>query len=83
MSQKIFVSNLPINIANETVAEKFSKFGLVYSAKVEREAERSTGNACVEMAFSEDAEKAIKNLDGTLLDGYLIKVTEVKNCFKR
>ena len=81
MSQRICISNLPSNIANEALAEKFAKFGLVYSAKVERDSERSTGIAFVEMAFSEDAETAIKNLDGSICDGRSIRVTEAKKPF--
>ena len=61
MSQKIYVGNLSNNVANEVLAEKFSK-----------------GFAFVEMESPEDAEKAIINLNGTLLEGRCINVTEAK-----
>lgn len=80
MSQRIYVSNLPVNIANEAVAEKFAKFGIVYSAKVitEKKLESTTGVAFVEMAFSEDAEKAISNLNESFFGGRLIRVSDDK-----
>lgn len=83
MSQKIYVGNLSNNIANEMLAEQFSKFGTVYSAKIitDRETNRSMGFAFVEMESSEDAEKAIMFLNGSTLDGRFINVTEAKKSF--
>lgn len=80
MSQKIYVGNLPSNIANEALAERFSKYGIVHSAKVitDRETNRSMGFAFVEMESDEDAEKAIMNLNGSIMDGRFINVTEAK-----
>lgn len=77
MPQRIYVGNLAPNIANQTIAEKFSKYGIVYSAKVV--AEVNTENvafAFVEMASSEEAQLAIKDLDGSVMDGRLIHVKE-------
>lgn len=81
MSQKIYVGNLSHNVANEILAEKFSRFGIVYSAKVisDRRSHQSMGFAFVEMESIEDAEKAILNLNGSLLEGRCINVTEAKN----
>lgn len=83
MTQKIYVGNLSNNVANEMLAEKFAKFGLVCSAKVikDRETNRSMGFAFVEMASSEDAEQAIMYLNGSKLDGRLINVAEAKKPF--
>jgi RNA recognition motif-containing protein len=80
MSQKIYVGNLSNNIANEMLAEQFAKFGVVCSVKVitDRETHRSMGFAFVEMASPEDAERAIMNLNGSVIDGRLINVTEAK-----
>ena len=80
MSQKIYVGNLSNNVANEMLAERFSKYGIVCSAKIitDRETQRSMGFAFVEMASSEDAEKAIMNLNGSIIDGRFINVTEAK-----
>ena len=83
MSQKIYVGNLSNNVANEMLAEQFAKFGIVCSAKIitDRETNRSMGFAFVEMASSEDAEKAIMSLNGSTLDGRPINVTEAKKPF--
>ena len=83
MSQKIYVSNLPINIANEALAETFAKFGMVYSANIleDRESKRSTGTAFIEMAFTEDAQKAIENLDGAIFNGKAICVSEAHKAY--
>ena len=85
MSQKIQVGNLSNNIANETLEQQISKFGIVYSAKIitDRETNRSMGFAFVEMESAEDAEKAIVNLNGSTLDGRYINVTEAKRPFIR
>lgn len=56
MSQKIYIGNLSRNIANQTIAEKFSKYGIVYFAKVINEAEaNSLAFAFFEMASSQEA----------------------------
>ncbi len=81
MAPKIYVGNLPSSIGNETLAEKFSKYGKVYSAKIilDRETNSSMGFAFVEMASSDEAETAILNLNGSRLNGNLINVVEAKN----
>ncbi|MBC7712118.1 MAG: RNA-binding protein [Rhizobacter sp.] len=83
MSQKIYVGNLASSVVNEALAEKFSKYGLVYSAKVitDRETKRSMGFAFVEMASKEEAEKAIMSLNGSVIEGKLINVTEAQKPF--
>lgn len=79
MSQKIYIGNLASSIVNETLASKFSKYGVVCSAKIIKDLEtnKSMGFGFVEMESSEDAEKAIKNLNGSVLEGKLVNVTEV------
>lgn len=81
MAPKIYVGNLPSSIGNETLAEKFSKYGKVYSAKIilNKETNTSMGFAFVEMASADEAEKAILNLNGSKLNGQLISVVEAKN----
>lgn len=80
MAQKIYVGNLPNNIGNDVLAEKFAKFGHVSSAKIiiDRETNRSMGFAFIEMDSPEEAEKAIINLNGSALDGREISVVEAK-----
>ena len=79
MPQKIFVGNLPRGTANQTLAEKFSKYGIVYSAKVMTEVE--TTFALVEMASSEEAQKAIRDLDGSVIDGRLVNVRDINKSY--
>lgn len=81
MAPKIYVGNLPSSIGNETLAEKFSKYGKVYSAKIilNKETNTSLGFAFVEMASADEAEKAILNLNGSKLNDQSISVVEAKN----
>ena len=78
MPQRIYIGNLTRNIANQTIAEKFSKYGIVYSAKVDTEVDTDSSSAFafVEMASSEEAQLAIKDLNGSVMDGRLIHVKE-------
>lgn len=80
MTQKIYVGNLSSTVGNETLAEKFSKYGHVSSAKIvtDRETNRSMGFAFIEMDSAEEAERAIINLNGSALDGRPISVVEAK-----
>lgn len=79
MAQKIYVGNLPRGTANQALAEKFSKYGIVYSAKVVTEVEMTF--ALVEMASSEEAQKAIHDLDGSVIDGRLVNVKEIPKSY--
>jgi RNA recognition motif-containing protein len=80
MSQKIYVGNLASSVVTKVLTDKFAKFGIVNSIKIikDRETNRSMGFAFVEMVSSEDAEKAILNLNGTLIEGKLVNVTEAQ-----
>ena len=80
MSQKIYVGNLPNNIGNEVLTEKFCKYGHVCSAKIikDRETNLSMGFGFVEMESPEEAEKAIINLNGSFFNGHSISVVEAK-----
>ncbi|HAZ13132.1 MAG: RNA-binding protein [Bdellovibrionales bacterium GWA2_49_15] len=80
MSRKIYVGNLGYDITNETLSEKFSEFGNVDSAKVivDRDTNRSKGFAFVEMSTVEEAQGAIKGLNGTEFGGRQMNVTEAK-----
>ena len=77
--KKLYVGNLSYNLTKEELAEIFAKFGTVESAIIipDRETGRSKGFGFVEMD-DEGAEKAIKELDGTELDGRTVKVNEAR-----
>ena len=76
----IFVSNLSFTIQDEDLREFFTPYGEVSSAKVimDRETNRSRGFGFVEMANDTEGQKAIKELDGAMVDGRALKVNVAK-----
>jgi cold-inducible RNA-binding protein len=76
MPVKLFVGGLSFSTASEGLRAAFARFGLVNSATVmtDRETGRSRGFGFVEMATSEEADKAISSLNGSSLDGRMIRV---------
>ncbi|MFZ1529962.1 MAG: RNA-binding protein [Ferruginibacter sp.] len=73
----IFVSNLSFNSTEETLAELFSPFGNVSSAKVitDRETGRSRGFGFVEMSSDDEAQKAIAGLNNKEVEGRPMSVS--------
>ncbi|OLC12156.1 MAG: hypothetical protein AUH29_17365 [Candidatus Rokubacteria bacterium 13_1_40CM_69_27] len=76
MSVKLFVGGLSFTTSNESLREAFARFGTVASALVmtDRETGRSRGFGFVEMSTTEEAERAISGLNGSMLDGRAIRV---------
>jgi len=76
----IYVGNLSFNSNDGGLREVFAEFGNVVSAKVvmDRETDRSRGFGFVEMDNSDEANAAIKALDGAELDGRNLRVNEAK-----
>ena len=76
----IYVGNLSFNSNDGALREVFAEFGNVASAKVvmDRETDRSRGFGFVEMENSDEANAAIKALDGAELDGRNLRVNEAK-----
>jgi hypothetical protein len=76
MSVKLFVGGLSFSTSTDGLRAAFARFGEVQSAAVmtDRETGRSRGFGFVEMATTEEAEKAISSLNGTSLDGRMIRV---------
>ncbi|WP_431210281.1 RNA recognition motif domain-containing protein [Puia sp. P3] len=72
----MYVSNLGFQVTEQELKSMFSKYGEVTSAKVitDRETGRSRGFAFVEMP-DPAAETAMKELNGTQVDGRAISVT--------
>lgn len=66
MSSNLYVGNLPFEATEEDLNEIFAKHGEVVSAKIvmDRETGRPRGFGFVEMAQSEEAENAIRELNG-------------------
>ncbi len=76
----IYVSNLGFNVQDAELKNLFAEYGAVSSAKVimDRESGQSRGFGFVEMPNDDDAQKAMKELDGKMADGRSIKVSEAR-----
>lgn len=81
MNNKLFVGSLPWSVDDDTLRETFEEHGNVISAKIikDRETGRSKGFGFVEMENSSDAQKAIKALNESELNGRNIVVNEAKS----
>lgn len=71
MSNKLYVGNLSYSVRDDDLQQQFSSFGQVQSAKVmmERDTGRSKGFGFVEMSSSEEAEAAIRGMNGQNMGG--------------
>jgi len=80
MEKKLYVGNLPYSTNDASLSELFSSCGEVVSAKVitDSDSGRSKGFGFVEMATTDEAKKAIEQLDNRELDGRNIRVNEAK-----
>ena len=76
----LFVGHLHYNTKEEELNELFSNYGDVVSVNIIRDHQtnKSKGFAFVEIWDSEDAERAIAELDGYMLRGHQISVSEAK-----
>jgi RNA recognition motif-containing protein len=76
MAKRLFVGGLPWAVTDQKLEEIFSQHGAVSSAKVitDKFTGRSKGFGFVEYANDEDADKAIKALDGSEMEGRKIVV---------
>ena len=76
MGNKLYVGNLPYSVRDGDLEQAFGAFGAVTSAKVmmERDTGRSKGFGFVEMSSPEEAEAAIKGLNGMSVGGRSIVV---------
>lgn len=76
MSNKLFVGNLSYSVQDADLQQQFSSFGNVQSAKVimERETGRSKGFGFVEMSTGQEAEAAVRGLNGQSVGGRNINV---------
>jgi RNA recognition motif-containing protein len=80
MATKLFVGALSYNINDDQLKELFSACGTVVSASVisDRDTNRSKGFAFVEMSTDDEAQEAIKQLNGKEVDGRTIVVNIAK-----
>lgn len=76
----IYVSNLSFNVQDDDLRDFFTPYGEVTSAKIinDRESGNSRGFGFVEMSDEAASKKAIAELDGAMVEGRNIKVTEAR-----
>ncbi len=76
----IFVGNLPFSATEADLKALFSEYGTVDSANIisDRETGQSRGFGFVELGADARAQDAIRDLDGSDLQGRNIKVNEAK-----
>ena len=80
MANKLFVGSLSYGVNDDQLADAFAPFGTVVSAKVimDRETGRSKGFGFVEMSSDEEAQAAVKGLDGKEIGGRAVAVSEAR-----
>jgi RNA recognition motif-containing protein len=77
----MYVSNLSFHTSEDDLRKLFEPFGAVSSAKVimDRETGRSRGFGFVEMGADNEAEAAIKSLNGKDIDGRAMSVSVARD----
>jgi cold-inducible RNA-binding protein len=80
VSTKLYVGNLPYTLKDSELSDTFKQHGNVVSAKVviDKESGRSKGFGFIEMENENEANSAIKALNGTELKGRKLVVAAAK-----
>ncbi len=80
MDMNIYVGNLSYGVTEDELQQLFGEYGSVVSANLimDRDTGNSKGFGFVEMENQADAEKAIKELDGSSVKGRNIKVNQAR-----
>lgn len=80
MAKRLFVGSLPFTTTSDELRELFSKIGEVTSADVitDKFTGQGKGFAFVEFADDANADKAIKELNGTEYNGRKLVVNEAR-----
>jgi RNA recognition motif-containing protein len=76
MENKLYVGNLSYSMRDDDLRSRFGEFGSVGSAKVmmDRDSGRSKGFGFVEMGTADEAQAAIRGLNGKDVDGRALTV---------
>ena len=81
MGSRLYVGNLPFSASEDDIRQLFERNGRsVEEVKLvtDRDTGRPRGFGFVEMGSSQDAEAAIRELDGFSMDGRPLKVNEAR-----
>ena len=80
MGTRLYVGNLSFVTNEATIRESFQAFGDVTEVKLvlDRDSGRSRGFAFVEMGSQQAAASAISEMNGALLDGRSLRVSEAE-----
>jgi RNA recognition motif-containing protein len=78
--KNIFVANLSFKATEGTVRSLFEQYGTIERVSIitDRDTGQSRGFGFVEMSSNDEALRAIAALDGTELDGRVLKVNEAR-----
>ncbi|MEW6668796.1 MAG: RNA-binding protein [Thermodesulfobacteriota bacterium] len=81
----IYVGQLPYSVTEGDLKTMFSEFGELESVKIipDRETGLSKGFGFVEMPSNSDADRAMKALNGKVIEGRTIKVIPADSGAKR
>jgi cold-inducible RNA-binding protein len=80
MGNRLYVGNLSFSTTEDVIKEAFAECGEIVEVKLmlERETGRSRGFAFVEMASAQAASAAIERMNGAMLDGRSLRVSEAQ-----
>ncbi len=80
MGKKLYVGNLPFSATEDSLKEVFAQFGTVESVSIvtDRYTGQSRGFGFVELATKTEADAAINKMNGSEMDGRILKVSEAK-----
>ena len=80
MATKLFVGSLSYSVNDDQLQQAFAAVGTVVSAKViiDRETGRSKGFGFVEMSTEEEAQAAVRELNGKDIEGRAVVVSEAR-----
>jgi RNA recognition motif-containing protein len=80
MGNKLYVGNLTYTMRDDDLQQQFAAFGSVTSAKVmmDRDTGRSKGFGFVEMSSDQEAQAAIRGLNGQSIGGRPLVVNEAR-----
>ncbi|NLD73093.1 MAG: RNA-binding protein [Chloroflexi bacterium] len=80
MGKNLYVGNLSYDTTENRLREAFAAYGEVETVNVitDRETGRPRGFGFVEMATDEAAQAAVAGLNGTMVDGREIRVSEAR-----